>query len=90
MWEMISWVLAAVSSCLLIYLIILLIKLKKIRFRLTSFTDKESQSDPHPAGPKTIQELEESLRRLEARAQFFFEESQSFNIIIEWMVGSLI
>lgn len=82
MWEMISWVLAAVSSCLLIYLIILLIKLKKIRFRLTSFTDKESQSDPHPAGPKTIQELEESLRRLEARAQFFFEESQSFNIII--------
>lgn len=89
MWEMISWGLAAVSGGLLISLIIILTKLKKIRFRLRSFAAKESESASHTTGPKTIQELEESLRRLEARAKFFFEESQSFNIVIG-MDGSII
>lgn len=82
MWEMISWSLAAVSGGLLISLVYLLAKLKKIRFRLISFTKKEEESGPHLTGPKKIQELEETIRGLEARFKFFFEESQSFNIVI--------
>ncbi|HDL65076.1 MAG TPA: PAS domain S-box protein, partial [Proteobacteria bacterium] len=67
---------------LVIWLVILLVKLKKIRFRLRSFTEKEPESNPSPDGPKTMQELEEALRGEKARSNFFFEESQSFNIII--------
>ena len=81
MWEMISLGLAVVSGGLLIVLIILLVKLKKIRFRLTSFTEKDTAMDSSPPA-KTIEELEEIIRGLEARSQFFFEESQLFNVVI--------
>jgi len=82
MWEIISWALAAISIGLVCYLIVLLVKFKKIRFRLTSFTDKEAESRPRPPGSRTRQELEETLRGLEARSSFFFEESQTYNIVI--------
>ncbi|MDP8214345.1 MAG: ATP-binding protein [Candidatus Euphemobacter frigidus] len=82
MWEIISWFLAAVSVGLVVWLVVLLIKLKKVRFYLISRLDKKTEPGTQFAGWKDEGEMKDAFRRLESKYRFFFEESQTFNIII--------
>ncbi len=81
MWEIISLSLAVLSIGLVIWLIMLLVKLKKIQFRMSSFAEGEIERIKGVRSLK-IEELQDQLRRLEAGYRFFFEEAQIINVVI--------
>lgn len=82
MWEAISLILAGLALVLLFWLITLLIRLKKIRFRLRSLASEEI-AQIHSVRSLKIEELRERVNRLESGYRFFFEEAQTYNILLD-------
>ncbi len=82
MWETIALFLAGLALLLLVWLIALLIRLKKIRFRFRSLAAEEIDKIKGVRSLK-IEELRERVHLLEAGYRFFFEEGQTFNVLLD-------
>lgn len=82
MWETIPLVLSGLALVLLFWLILLLIRLKKIRSRLHSRAAQEIEKAQGSRSLK-IEELRERVNRLESGYRFFFEEAQTYNILLD-------
>ncbi|MFH1039255.1 MAG: response regulator [PVC group bacterium] len=76
-----SLILAALSIGLVVWLVILLVKLKKIQFRFMSFAAGEIEKTKSSRS-REIEELQDKIRGFEAGWRFFFEEAQVYNVII--------
>ncbi|MEA1927994.1 MAG: ATP-binding protein, partial [Candidatus Auribacterota bacterium] len=81
-WALASLGLAALSFVLLIWLIILLVKLKKLKFQGSSPAIIEEDQEYPGTGEEIKDDSASNRRALQARARFFFEEAQTYNIII--------
>lgn len=81
-WEITSWFLAALSIVLLYFLIGMLIKLKKIRSRLKLFSQKKKDSILRTNGSEKIWKWNRNLWKPGSEYTFFFEESQTYNVVI--------
>ncbi len=82
MWEIIALALAGLALLLLSWLIVLLMRLKKIQFRFRSLARAESEKIKDTRHLK-FEELREHARLLEAGYRFFFEETQAFNVRLD-------
>jgi len=82
MWEMIALALAGLALVLLGWLIVLLIRLKKIRFRFRALEKAEREKIRGIRSLK-IEELRERVQFLEAVGRYFFEEGQTCNVRLD-------
>lgn len=82
MWETIALILAGLAMVLLVWLVVLLGRMKKIRFRFRSQAAEEIEKIREVRGLK-IEELRERVQPLEAGYRFFFEEAQTYNVVLD-------
>ncbi len=82
MWETIALALAGLAMVLLVWLVVLLGRMKKIKFYLRS-QDAEEVEKMEEVGGRKIEELRERVRLLETGYRFFFEEAQTYNVLLD-------
>ncbi len=82
MWETIALALAGLAMVLLVWLVVLLGRMKKIRFRSRSQAREEIEKLEEVRGLK-IEELRKRVHRLESGYGFFFEEAQTYNVLLD-------